>query len=405
MSSQLQTNWPATRAEGLRRLDAFAPKMGAVYKAQRNYDLGPENRAGVSVLSPYLRRRLITEEEAVAAALSRHSFAAAEKFVQEVFWRTYWKGWLEMRPQVWRDYRVGVKRDRARADRYGDLGAALVAAEQGETGIDCFDAWARELAETGYLHNHARMWFASIWIFTLDLPWRLGADFFLRRLLDGDAASNTLSWRWVAGLHTKGKNYAARASNIKKYTEGRFDPGFALTPNPSPLVEDGPAPSPAPLRSPEPLDPAQPSVLLLTEEDCSAETIDAFPTLDWRAIGVLPLANERSQAAVSAKIADFDRGALTDAAHRWSAEPIWIEPTPEALVAWVEGSGARQIVTPFTPVGWVRDWLDRARSDLAEAGVVLAEKQRRWDRASWPHATAGYFKFKTKIPSLMGKLL
>ncbi|MEO0720095.1 MAG: hypothetical protein AAFZ06_14625 [Pseudomonadota bacterium] len=53
----------------------------------------------------------------------------------------------------------------------------------------------------------------------------------------------------------------------------------------------------------------------------------------------------------------------------------------------------------------MRDWLDRARSDLAEAGVVLAEKQRRWDRASWPHATAGYFKFKTKIPSLMGKLL
>ena len=100
MSSQLQTKWPATRAEGLRRLDAFAPKMGAVYKAQRNYDLGPENRGGVSGLSPYLRRRLITEEEAVAAALSRHSFAAAEKFVQEVFWRTYWKGWLEMRPSV-----------------------------------------------------------------------------------------------------------------------------------------------------------------------------------------------------------------------------------------------------------------------------------------------------------------
>jgi deoxyribodipyrimidine photo-lyase len=65
----------------------------------------------------------------------------------------------------------------------------------------------QELVETGYLHNHARMWFASIWIFTLRLPWELGADFFLRHLLDGDAASNTLSWRWVAGLHTKGKHY------------------------------------------------------------------------------------------------------------------------------------------------------------------------------------------------------
>ena len=61
------------------------------------------------------------------------------------------------------------------------------------TGIEGFDDWARELVDTGYMHNHARMWFASIWIFTLRLPWALGADFFLRHLLDADAASNTLS--------------------------------------------------------------------------------------------------------------------------------------------------------------------------------------------------------------------
>ncbi len=67
---------------------------------------------------------------------------------------------------------------------------------------------------TGYLHNHARMWFASIWIFTLRLPWELGADFFLRHLLDGDPASNTLSWRWVGGMQTMGKTYLARADNI-----------------------------------------------------------------------------------------------------------------------------------------------------------------------------------------------
>ncbi len=94
----------------------------------------------------------------------------------------------------------------------------------GSTGIDCFDHWAQELADTGYLHNHARMWFASIWIFTLELPWQLGADFFLTRLLDADPAANTLSWRWVAGLHTPGKHYLARASNIEKFTLGRFNP-------------------------------------------------------------------------------------------------------------------------------------------------------------------------------------
>ena len=85
------------------------------------------------------------------------------------------------------------------------------------------DAWTRELIETGYLHNHARMWYSSIWIHTLKLPWTLGADFFLRHLLDGDAASNTLSWRGVAGLHTQGKVYLAQKSNIYKFTEGRLE--------------------------------------------------------------------------------------------------------------------------------------------------------------------------------------
>jgi deoxyribodipyrimidine photo-lyase len=80
-----------------------------------------------------------------------------------------------------------------------------------------FDDWAQELVATGYLHNHARMWFASIWIFTLRLPWELGADFFLRHLIDGDPASNTLSWRWVGGLHTPGKTYLATADNIAEH--------------------------------------------------------------------------------------------------------------------------------------------------------------------------------------------
>ena len=145
---------------------------------------------------------------------------AAEKFVQEVFWRTYWKGWLEQNPEVWRRYRREV-------DELADRRPAPPGYEDalaGRTGIEAMDAWARELIDTGYLHNHTRMWFASIWIFTLELPWQLGADFFYRHLLDGDAASNTLSWRWVAGLQTRGKTYLATASNIARYTDGRFSP-------------------------------------------------------------------------------------------------------------------------------------------------------------------------------------
>ena len=205
-----------TRTAALERLSAFVPLAGRAYAAQRNYDRPGHD--DVSRLSPYIRHRILTEEEVLRAVLGRHSLSAAEKFVQEVFWRTYWKGWLEQRPTVWSDYRRGLNGARNRIATEGGLRADWEAACRGDTGISAFDHWAKELADTGYLHNHARMWFASIWVFTLNLPWELGADFFMRHLLDADAASNTLSWRWVAGLQTVGKNYVARASNISKYT-------------------------------------------------------------------------------------------------------------------------------------------------------------------------------------------
>ena len=140
---------------------------------------------------PYVRRRLITEQEVVTEVLKQHSAGAAEKFIQEVFWRSYWKGWLELRPTVWHGYQTGLRWALNAVQTQDGLERNWRSACTGNTGIDCFDAWAEELTSTGYLHNHARMWFASIWIFTLRLPWELGADFFLRNLLDGDPASNT----------------------------------------------------------------------------------------------------------------------------------------------------------------------------------------------------------------------
>ena len=226
----------ATRTQALTRLQRFLPLAGRDYGARRNFDCPQQGHPHVSTLSPYIRHRLITEAEVLEAVLARHSLMAAEKFVQEVFWRSYWKGWLELRPSVWHDYRAGLDRaltDPALADR-------LARAEGAQTGIDCFDAWMAELTATGYLHNHARMWAASIWIFTLRLPWEAGADLFLRHLLDGDPASNTLSWRWVAGLQTPGKHYVATADDIARYTKGRFSPK-ALVTDPAPL--SGPPPT------------------------------------------------------------------------------------------------------------------------------------------------------------------
>ncbi len=190
----MEDGFEATRAAGLARLAAFAPHAGGDYADGRNTDPGPDAGRTTSVISPYLRRRLVLEQEAVGVAEGVHG-PAAGKYVQEVFWRTYFKGYLESRPFLWTGYQRLAAEGHARMRTDEDLRRAYEQATTGHTGIDCLDDWARELVAENWLHNHTRMWFASIWIFTLRLPWALGADFFMRHLLDGDPASNTLSWR------------------------------------------------------------------------------------------------------------------------------------------------------------------------------------------------------------------
>ncbi|MFM2045584.1 MAG: hypothetical protein RLY86_4160, partial [Pseudomonadota bacterium] len=163
-----------SRSAGLDRLHTFLPRAGRLYAGTRNHDHGPGDRSNVSCLSAHVRHRLVTESEVIQAALSAHGFAGAEKFVQEQVWRTYWKGWLELRPGVWADWQAGLAAARHRMEREARLADRYGTALAGRTGIDAFDAWVGELSTTGYLHNHARMWFASIWIFTLRLPWELG---------------------------------------------------------------------------------------------------------------------------------------------------------------------------------------------------------------------------------------
>jgi deoxyribodipyrimidine photo-lyase len=394
----------ATRAAGAQILADFTPRMGRRYANGRNTDRGPGAHRDVSTLSPYLRRRLVTERETVTAALDAHGPEAAEKFVQEVIWRGYFKGWIERRPQVWASYRDGLDDDLAVLDTDRRLRRDVARAEAGETGLACFDAWARELVETGYLHNHARMWFASIWIFTLELPWRLGADFFYRHLLDGDPASNTLGWRWVAGLHTRGKPYKAQAWNIAKFTDGRFAPREAdLAADVQGLdhLEPEGLPEVRPLRTPVPPDPAVPTAVLITEDDCRVED---FPLagLDIRAAATLSASHLRSPREVSQDVADFEERSLADAAARAGVQATQMRAgLPADLARWAARAGAGQIVTPYVPTGPLRDWLEAAQPALAQAGITLAEWQRDWDGLIWPHATAGFFKVKKQIPRIL----
>ena len=212
-----------------KELNNFIQKDILSYSKNRNYDYGPERRSNVSVLSKYISHRVINEYDVIGSALSSYPLSKIEKYIQEVFWRIYWKGWLEHRPMVWSDYLSYTYSDNNNADYNNAI--------EGTTGIACFDSWVAELKDKNYLHNHTRMWFASIWIFTLNLPWQLGANFFMRHLFDGDSASNTLSWRWVAGLQTVGKHYLATSSNISKYTNNKFEPKN-LNEDASPLTDN-----------------------------------------------------------------------------------------------------------------------------------------------------------------------
>ena len=393
----VEIRFPPSRDIALERLAHFVPSAGRLYDAGRNTDAGKNQPSSVSRLSPYVRHRLITEQEIIAQVLAQHHLASAEKFVQEVLWRTYWKGWLEMRPAVWS--RFLEERDRQRS-AFRDH-RAIADAENGLTGIEGFDDWAKELVETGYLHNHARMWFASIWIFTLRLPWVLGADFFLRHLLDADAASNTLSWRWVAGLQTVGKTYLATTDNIARYTNGRFAPkglaheAIALT---EPAVEP-----PRGLDQLPRYNPSHPSLLLITHEDLHPESVFSSAN-DIRSVVVANdphlLWGDQARQFVGASVTDVT---TRSAVHFGCPASVINTLDAEALMASTEAAGVKHIITPYAPVGPVADALAGLTSVLAREGITLVPVRREWDSRFWPHAKKGFFAFKERMPTLLSE--
>ena len=399
-------SWLGTRASALDRLNDFLPRAGRAYAAGRNHDFGPPNRSNISCLSPWIRHRAILESEVVQRTLELHSPTSAEKFIQEVFWRGYFKGWLEQRPSVWTHYRKDLTNLVNDLDRNINLRDRYENAICGQTGIDCFDAWSKELLETGYLHNHARMWFASIWIFTLKLPWQLGADFFLRSLLDGDPASNTLSWRWVAGLHTKGKTYLARKSNIERFTNGRFSPS-GLADHAEPLTESYEYPL-QPLNKFSPLEAEEAFGLIITEEDCSPETL-CLPARP-RAVCGLTATAARSPSPVAKPAVTFAAEAIGDALERaktgFDCPVSFIETHTwsSTIITWAKTHDIKTVVTAYAPVGPVQEAFDRAKPELETAGIRLVFIRRAYDDICWRHATKGFFKLKAEIPSIIKQL-
>lgn len=313
-----------------------------------------------------------------------------DKFVQEVCWRTYWKGWLQIRPSVWSDYKAELDGLITQLEKDGSLRARYTQAIDGETGIDCFDAWAGELMHHGYLHNHARMWFASIWIFTLKLPWALGADFFLRHLLDGDAASNTLSWRWVAGLQTAGKNYLARADNIEKFTDGRFSPK-GLAQDAAPLTSINLAPPPIdPLTGfDEMSEQFEPETMLFVthEDDCGFR-----PSIAPKHSVVLDASQHISPLETAPEKLAFTDSALGEGARVTCSEQI---------IEHAQQRDLKHIVLSRPCVGPVAHALVDLCALAKTNGLSVGVHTHEWDRVAWPKATKGFFAFKKSIPDLL----
>ncbi len=196
------TTFPTTYAEILNRLDTIDPVS---YGRSRNFVDG-----AVSYLSPYVSRGVFSTKQVSEYMLARgYPASRIQKFIQELCWRDYWQQvWIHKGNQIDED----LQHPQPRAERDG-IPVAIVTAT---TGIEAIDEQIRSFYQTGYLHNHVRMYTAALACNIGRAHWYQPARWMYYHLLDADWASNALSWQWVAGSNSR-KTYLANQENISKY--------------------------------------------------------------------------------------------------------------------------------------------------------------------------------------------
>ena len=372
----------ASRAKAVDKLNNFVEKNLIDYSKLRNFDLGPSNRSNISCLSPYITHGVINELEVIDKSLKKFSFSKNEKFIQEVLWRTYWKGWLELRPNVWSDYLIELDNVRNQFKNNQNYLDAI----EGKTDIDCFNQWVVELKENNYLHNHTRMWFASIWIFTLKFPWQLGAEFFMQHLYDGDAASNTLGWRWVAGVQTQGKHYLASEWNINKFTNNRFQ-NIKLNENATPIFSDKIYPvNKKDFLNSEIL---EDQTLLIFENNMTFEFSD-FKEHKFKKI-LLVLNNTNRAIKLSEKVLKFKAELLKDQKTRLEEKSINCEIINISDLKNI----AENVYGLYPTVGENFDFIQN--NNLKNIKLLY----RKLDQFSWQYCNKGFFNFKNYIPKII----
>ena len=376
-----------SREAALKKLNNFIESGLYNYSKLRNFDFGPNERSNISCLSPYITHGIISEKEVIKLSLKKFSFPKNEKFIQEVLWRIYWKGWLELRPNVWSDYLTDLKKLKQEYTNNKNYFDAI----EGKTKIQCFNIWVEELKNYNYLHNHTRMWFASIWIFTLGLPWQLGADFFMKYLYDGDCASNTLGWRWVAGIQTKGKNYVASEWNIKKFTNSRFN-NIKINENPVPIIDE---------KNYSIIDNSFLSSnisnnqnLLIFENNLCFEQSD-FKDQSFKNLYFVFNENKTRQTKLDEKVIDFKKSLINDQIENLNSKSLNCE-----MIAIQDLKDIKENLLALYPsVGENLDYL--SSNNIKNISFLY----RKIDQYSWRYCNKGFFNFKNYIPKIVQEFI
>ena len=380
-----------SREYALEVLENFVVKKIKNYSSKRNYDFGDAKNNFVSYISPFIVKGVLSEREIISRVLRDNSYPQTEKFIQEIFWRTYWRGWLELREKVWYDFIADIKLLDNTTKNY-------VSAISANTKIDCFNFWVIELKETGYLHNHTRMWFASIWIFTLKIDWQLGAMFFYNHLIDADSASNTLSWRWVAGLQTKGKTYRAWDENIKKYTGSKYYPQNLLSKSADPLPDNRLYP-PKDIQFNNSTTNLDNSGLIIFDENLSLNYImndnNKFNNILLQSSHYSPL-GEDSPIKIN-----FNRKSLKECEKMIqinnSVQLDYIDFNKnyvDQVNKWSKKHKIELILFARPRVGIFKNIMnDILENSITKVSII----DRKWDVMYWPHCKKGFFNFKKNI--------
>ena len=376
-----------SRSFAIKKIENFIENNLSQYSKLRNFDFGPEKRSNISCISPYVTHGILTEVEIIKKVLKKSLFVKNEKFIQEILWRIYWKGWLELRPTVWSDYLINLKKKKLEfKDNQNYLNAV-----EGKTNIECFNQWVFELKELNYLHNHARMWFASIWTFTLNLPWELGAELFMKHLLDGDSASNTLGWRWVAGIQTKGKHYLASEWNIKKFSNNRFDK-IKLNEKAIPVLNDK-------MYSIVKKDFTEDKNLngknlLVFDNSLSFEITDLINN-KFKNIFIVSNENDTRSIKISDKNLNFKKFLIEDQEKRLKEQSIKCE---KINIKEIKNIG-EPLVALYPSVGENLDFLNT--KNIKNIEFIY----RKIDKFSWKFCNKGFFNFKNYIPKIIQEFI